>query len=394
MSTVGGTRRAVFIGLLFAAMGSATLAAPALGIMATFIIDDLAISRGLIGWVIGTAVVLAALLSPITGHVIDLIGAKAGIVLLFIVAAVAFVAYGMAPVLAVLFFASAISAVAQSGANPSTNKLIGEDLPPGERGFTTGFKQSGVQAFIMLAGLILPSAAIAFGWRTAMVAVAIVPVVCAVVAVVIIPPSRRGTIHEDGRAGRLPRSIPWLTSYGLVLGFSGAVTFFIPLFAEESLDLDPRIGGLAATVAAFTAFAGRILWARHAERRREFVGPLTTIAVLSVAASVLLLASTGLAWLLWPGTVLIGASSSAWNAVGMLAVINEAGAATGRASGIVLFGFLTGLGVGPPVYGATVDATGSYTLMWLISIAAAAATVGIVWLWRRQRAAAAAAVHG
>jgi cyanate permease len=71
----------------------------------------------------------------------------------------------------------------------------------------------------------------------------------------------------------------------------------------------------------------------------------------------------------------------------MLAVINDAGAGTGRASGIVLFGFLTGLGIGPPIYGATVDATGSYTAMWVMSIGAAAITVGIVWLWRRTLAA-------
>jgi cyanate permease len=67
----------------------------------------------------------------------------------------------------------------------------------------------------------------------------------------------------------------------------------------------------------------------------------------------------------------------------MLAVINEAGASTGRASGFVLLGFLTGLGIGPPLFGATVDATGSYTLMWLISIAAATVTVGLVWVWRK-----------
>ena len=205
---------------------------------------------------------------------------------------------------------------------------------------------------------------------------AAVPLVGAVVAIIVIPPSEQRGAHAVAPTARLPASIPWLAAYGLILGFSGAVTFFIALFAEESLGLDPRIGGLAVAVIALTAFAGRILWARYAERRRDFVGPLGTIAVLSVIASALLLASTGWTWLLWPGSVLIGASSSAWNSVGMLAVIDEAGAATGRASGIVLLGFLSGLGIGPPVYGATVDATGSYTTMWLISIAANPASLG------------------
>jgi MFS family permease len=380
---VTGSKRAVFVGLLFTAMGAATLAAPSLGILATFIIDDLSISRSLLGWIIATNVILAAMLSPVTGRITDRIGGKAALVSVFFIAAVSFAVFGFTPIVAVLFIASAIAAVGQSAANPSTNKLIGEDLPPGERGVITGIKQSGVQGAITVAGLILPTVAIAFGWRAAMLTLVAVPVLGALTALVVIPRSEHdtGAAHDPGR--RLPASIPWLAGYGLILGFAGSVTFFIPLFAEESLGLDPRIGGLAVTVVALTAAVARILWARYSEQRQDFLGPLRTMAILAVIASSLLLASTGWAWLLWPGAVLTGASSSAWNSVGMLAVINEAGASTGRASGFVMLGFLTGLGIGPPLFGATVDATGSYTLMWLISIAAATVTVGLVWFWRR-----------
>jgi cyanate permease len=68
----------------------------------------------------------------------------------------------------------------------------------------------------------------------------------------------------------------------------------------------------------------------------------------------------------------------------MLAVINEAGAPTGRASGMVLLGFLLGLGIGPPLYGATVDATGSYTAMWLLSLLAAGLSLWLVVAWRQR----------
>ena len=164
MNAVTGGRRVAFVGLLFTAMGAATLAAPALSILATFIIDDLSISRSLLGWIIATNVILAAVLSPITGRITDRIGGKAALVSVFVIAAISFAVFGFTPVVAALFIASAIAAVGQSGANPSTNKLIGEDLPPGERGVTTGIKQSGVQAAITVAGLALPTIAIAFGW--------------------------------------------------------------------------------------------------------------------------------------------------------------------------------------------------------------------------------------
>ncbi len=394
MATMTSSRRVVFVALLFSAMGAATLAAPSMGILATFIIDDLSISRTTLGWIIATNVVLAAVLSPAIGLVTDRIGGKAALIFVFSLSVVAFVVFGIAPALTWLFIAAALAAVGQAGANPATNKLIGEDLPPGERGVTTGIKQSGVQAAITAAGLVLPTLAIAFGWRAAMLALAVLPLAGAVIAFIVIPASDRSAQSTGAGAHRLPPSIWWLGAYGLVMGFAGAVTFFIPLFAEESLGLDPRIGGLAITVVGSVAFAARILWARYAERRHRYLWSLGVMAMLGVIASILLLASTRWIWLLWVGAVLIGASTSAWNSVGMLTVINEAGAATGRASGVVLLGFLTGLGVGPPLYGATVDATGSYAAMWIMSIVASAAAVALVGGGRGYRDAPTAATTG
>ena len=58
-------------------------------------------------------------------------------------------------------------------------------------------------------------------------------------------------------------------------------------------------------------------------------------------------------------SAVLGASAMAWNAVGMLAVIREAAAErAGAASGIVVFGFLGGLTVGPWAFGALVDLSG------------------------------------
>ena len=88
--------------------------------------------------------------------------------------------------------------------------------------------------------------------------------------------------------------------------------------------------------------------------------------------------------LLWVGVILTGLSSSSWNSVGMLAVINESGGATGRSSGIVLLGFLTGLGIGPPIYGAIIDAQGSYHAAWLLSVATSIVSFGVIAAWRRE----------
>jgi hypothetical protein len=53
----------------------------------------------------------------------------------------------------------------------------------------------------------------------------------------------------------------------------------------------------------------------------------------------------------------------------MLAVIFLVPAASaGRASGIVLFGFLAGLGLGAPAFGWSVDTLGTYLPGWLAAV--------------------------
>ena len=85
---------------------------------------------------------------------------------------------------------------------------------------------------------------------------------------------------------------------------------------------------------------------------------------------------------MWLGTTVLGLSSSSWTSVGAMAVIGIAGAgAAGRASGVVWFGFLAGLG--PPINGFIVDETGSYAGMWWLALAAFALAGGVASAWMR-----------
>ena len=51
---------------------------------------------------------------------------------------------------------------------------------------------------------------------------------------------------------------------------------------------------------------------------------------------------------------------------------------------IVLFGFLAGLGIGPAIFGAIIDTTGSYDLMWLLSALAAAGAAVVIAAWQHS----------
>lgn len=385
--------RFVFAGVLVLAMVAATQMPAGLGILAPFIRDDLGISRTQIGLLITTATFGAALISPWAGTLTDRLGGRRALVLLLVSAGIGFAGLALAPSYWWMPIPVVVATLAQAGGNPTTNKLIATHTPPGRRGIVTGVKQSGVQAGIFVAGVTLPVVAAAIGWRWAFGVVVIVPVVGLLGAYGWLPADRPVSAgNPRGKAvpsGSLPAAIVFLMVYGGLMGFGAAYTFLIPLFAEEALGMSEQAGGVAAGLVGLVSLVARIAWSRHADIRGRHYATLAMMAVGSVgAALVFLLAQEAASWLLWVGAIATGLTSSSWNSVGMLAVIDHAGAEmSGRASGVVMLGFLTGLGVAPTLFGWLIDRTDSYTPMWLTSagVLGMAAVLSLWWLRRPQR---------
>ena len=378
-----------FAGILLAAMAVSTYFAAVVGVLAPFLRDDLGLSRTQIGALISVMIVVAAAASPSMGTAADMLGGRTSLFLVFATAAASFVLLPLAPWYWLMFVAPVVAALSQAAVNPATNKLIALHAPPGRRGVVTGIKQSGVQAGVVLVGMTAPAAAVALGWRWTTMGFALLPLVGVVATALVIPADRPAT-RPRWREKRpaLPPSITFLAVYGALMGFGAAYVFLIPLFVDEALGLGERVGGAAAGLIGLIALFGRIGWARFAEKGERYGLSLAAMAALSVLAAGSLLAAEGWGpWALWVGVLLTGASSASWNSVGMLAVIHEAGEArAGRASGVVMLGFLAGLGVAPTLFGWTVDVTGSYVPMWLVSIGVlglAAAVAG--WRMRPRR---------
>ena len=365
-------------------MGFVTFGITALGIMASEVLDDLDITREQLGYVVTAHVVLGALLSPRAGHVVDRVGGRNAVIGLFAFSGLALAMLGAAVAYWVLIAAAMVSAVAMSAGNPSTNKLITAHVPRGRRGTVTGIKQSGVQASALAGGLLLPIGADAIGWRGTLLVAATGALVGFALVLKYVPRDPPAKNVTAGGPAAVSTSTWWLAGYGALLGFGGTTIFFLPLFSEEAVGYGPRAAGLAAALVGLVSLFGRILWAQFAEERERFVRALGYMAVLSVVAGLLLLEAPGRPWLLWVGVVFMGVSASSWNAVAMLAVMNDSGPATaGRASGVVMFGFLLGSGISSPIYGRIVDVSGSYRAMWWVAISAFAAATVLVLVWSR-----------
>ncbi len=380
--------RFVFTGVLVLAMVAATQMPAGLGILAPFMRDDLGISRTQIGVLITTAVVAGAVLSPSTGRATDLVGGRNALAILFASAGLGFVGLALAPSYWWMIVPVAIGAIAQAGGNPATNKLIATHTDPGRRGVVTGIKQSGVQVGVFVSGLTMPFVAGAWGWRWAIALVVFVPLAGLLGTYLALPADRSSARDHQAiahaRRERLPVAITFLAVYGGLMGFGAAYTFLVPLFTEEALGMSEQAGGAAVGLVGFTSLFARIGWARFADIRSRHAATLAILAFGSVAAvGAFMVAQAGASWMLWVGAVLTGLSSSSWNSVGMLAVIKHAGKErSGRASGIVMLGFLAGLGAAPALFGWLVDITDSYTPMWLISLGTlgAAALLSVWWV--------------
>lgn len=376
--------RLSFNSVLAASTAASTFMLVVFGVFADELIAEFEVERWRIGILVTAASGFSGLISPTVGRGVDRIGARRMTVLTLLGSGIALAAIGLAPAYWLLLAAAMLTAVPQAMVNPATNKLIGEHVAPGSRGLVTGIKQSGVQVGVFVGGAALPVIAEATDWRVAVIVFAAGAFAVAGVAAATLPSDPPAPQEGEAVArsdGSLPPLVRRVTLYGFLLGAGGSAIFtYLPLYAEEGLGFTDQAAGWAVSVMGLVGIGARIGWGRAAEHRFGAFTSLRAMAVIAVAAALLLLAAgTGAAWIVWIAAIVTGLSASAWNAVGMLAIIQGLPASdTGRASGQVMFGFLAGLGLGAPAFGWSVDLTGSYVLGWsAAAVVFAASLVGL-----------------
>jgi predicted MFS family arabinose efflux permease len=375
-----------FTTVLTVAMAIATFPQFALGALGPVLVDDLDLSRAGLGSLSTAFFIVATPASSFVGHLGERMGGRRLLAALFAVATASLVSMAIAPSYPWLLVAVGLGGLAIAASNPSTNALIAAHLPSGRRGAVVGLKQSGVQVGSFIAGAALPGLALAIGWRSTVLLVAVLSGAGLVAAVAVVPrdPVTTGRRREAGGPSTVVR---WLVPYAFFMGAGvSATTAYLALYANETLGMSEAAAGALLAVVGAVGIVARILWGRAAERRPTIAGPLAvlTIAALASVALVWLAAYAG-AWLVWPAAVGVGATAAAWNSVGMLAIVREtAGRGTSRASGHVLTGFYAGLLVMPIAFGALVDTTGTYSPAWGLTLITLAVALALTLAWQRS----------
>lgn len=368
-------------------MALLTVAGPSFGILASTLIETFDITRGQLGQLNAGYAVVGAVVSPFTGRVADRIGGRNLMLVGFGFSALVFVLLGSANGFILLVAAAALSGVPNGMGNQATNKYISAEVPVERRGVITGVKQSGVMFGVFAAGLALPRGVSAIGYSATMFVVAGLAVAGAGLIVLALPADRNDRAQTLRSAGRLPSAMYWVAGYSALMGGAiGCQSTFLALYLEEDLSLSRVQAGMLVGSVGLVAVFARILLGRLTQTVSSYVPVLVIIAIGGAASfAVIRLASDVGAWLIFTIPIVAGFTTSSWNTPVNLASMRlvEPGQ-TGRSAGLVMFGFMTGYAIAPPVFGAAVDRLGSYDLPWLAGVVLCLGAAVTALGWSRQ----------
>lgn len=369
-----GTWPALLITLAIQSLASAAVIAPAA--LAPVITQQL----GLPGTAVGlyfTVVYLGAMVATVLGsHVVTQLGA-----IRTSQAALAACALGLASI------ASGHLPLAVAGAlligfgygpiTPASSQILARTTPAHRMGLVFSIKQTGVPLGGVIAGLLMPSLTLAFGWSWALVVLALGCLGTATLA------QRLRASLDDGRPLRSawpdmhqllqPVRMVWATPALRMLALcslvfsavQGCLTAYAVSWLTADLGWALVAAGAALSVSQSAGVVGRILWGWIADRGPgawRMLGALCALMIASGLATLALGPSSTPA-LVFALLAVYGATAIGWNgiylaAVARLAAPGQAGVATG---GTLAFTY-SGVVVGPPLFGLVAGITGDHAM--------------------------------
>lgn len=361
----------------------------AIGVIPAFMTGALAVQMRLefdltpttLGLLVGLFFGCAALASGPGGHMVQRIGARRGMRLTSLGAAlclagIALFGHSAAEMAAFLV----IGGLANGLAHPSANLHLLGSVPMHRRGLALGIKQAAIPAATLFAGASVPLFALTVGWRWAFVAAAIVAL--------LIMPLRRSDKRPSVTDTAVPgESIPLISRHthhnvlllavGAMLGIWGgqAMAAFLVIYAVER-GLGDAGAGMVLTIASVAGIGARVAVGWIVDRRRGTgIGELTLM--LGIGAAGLLLIASGVTALIWIGPLIAFAGGWGWTGLLNLVAVRASPNAPAIATGIVQSGVFLGAMLGVPLFGALAQQT-SFQAAWVATAATAVIAMAIM----------------
>lgn len=272
--------------------------------------------------------------------------------------------------------------------NPAASELLMRHGPVDRRNLIFSLKQTGVPMGGMIAGLVAPSAAVAFGWPAVFWSVA----GCSLFAAAASQPSR-AVLDRHHKRSSSPTVLPFRALVSVMttpalrwvalssLCFSAiqlcVVAFLVALLVED-LRYDLVTAGAILGLVQIAGALGRILWGYIADLLRDGLVVLLGLAlVMAAAAAVVAFGGAALPTWVPIGTfILLGLSAVGWNGVYMSEVARLSPAqSVGATTGATMFFTFAGVLIGPTLFSSVHAVTGSYVGSYVLLVGIALLSV-------------------
>lgn len=288
---------------------------------------------------------------------------------------------------------------------PASSHILSQSTPPHMMSLIFSLKQTGVPLGGALAGAVVPSLVLLWGWRGAVLAVGIACVATAVLA----QPIRRSLDAERAGATRIRFAgaldpLRFTIAHPAIRRLAFCSFFFASIqvclvtylvtYLTRDLGYSLLQAGLMLSVAQGGGVVARVAWGAIADytgRPLQVLGFIACVMALCAIATALFART-------WPVIAIaivcaaFGATAIGWNGVYLAEVAKEApqgkaGLATGGALFFTYFGVLTG----PAIFAFLVEGGISYPAAFLL-VAAPALACGLWMLWQETNMRSAAAL--
>jgi MFS family permease len=394
----GGRRLAVlvFFAMLISQglLAGAGIVAP---VLATLAAPEIGLDAYLVGIYVSILYAAAASTGLVSGSLIERWGSirVCQLCLLLSAAALALATLGYASCLVV---AALVLGVGYGPATPASSHVLIKVTPPERLNIVFSLRQTGVPLGNLLAGATLPSLALVWGWRAAVLSVALV---CLVTAAAMQPLHAEVDRDARGAAAWFPplsrlfsplvtvlRStnirLLALTSFAYA-GMQTCFSTFVVTYLVEGLGMDVVRAGFILGAGQAAGVVGRVVWGALADRLGRPALVLGGLGLAMAAAAILMALFTPS----WPYVAVVavciiyGGTAIAWNGVHLAQLARLAGPGrAGEVTGGTFFITFGGVTLTPLFFSLMLATTGSYAAAFAgVSLMGVAS--GIAFLTRR-----------
>lgn len=152
--------------VLAGAMAVSTVAGNLIGVLGPYLRDEVdGVTASNLGILVAAFAVVSGTMAWPAGVFADSIGGRRSLIVVFVGSVVGLGFLAAATSYLWLVGAMLVAGLANSAVNPATNRVIATSVAAGDRGLVAGIKMGGVQLAVFAAGVLIPPAAEAFGWR-------------------------------------------------------------------------------------------------------------------------------------------------------------------------------------------------------------------------------------